>query len=250
MKKIITMILMFTLVFTLVMPATAEAKATPKLNKTRLTLTITQKKTKPTYKLKVKKTIKKIRWKTSNKKVATVSSIGKVTAKKKGNAVITAKVGKRTLRCKVTVKDTRKVKTPPSKTKKCNHVYEDHWTTFEEYYEYVPNAWRGSCYCGVFNDEDSYRQHVFEVSVYRGANLTKEERQIGVHGNHVKAATGVKIINGKQYAFIKTEYIDKRTCTKCGKVLENVWDTPEAMKSNYPNGRMTPVDPYAAPVAE
>lgn len=83
MKKIITMIIMFTLVFTLAMPMTVEAKAAPKFNKTKLTLTITQKKTKPTYKLKVKKTSKKIKWKTSNKKVATVSKTGRVTAKKR-----------------------------------------------------------------------------------------------------------------------------------------------------------------------
>lgn len=45
----------------------------------------------------------KARWKSSNPKVATVSSKGKVTAKKKGTATITAKVGKTTYKCKVTV---------------------------------------------------------------------------------------------------------------------------------------------------
>lgn len=45
----------------------------------------------------------KATWKSSNPKVATVSSKGKVTAKKKGNATITAKVGKTTYKCKVTV---------------------------------------------------------------------------------------------------------------------------------------------------
>ena len=45
----------------------------------------------------------KATWKSSNPKVATVSSKGKVTAKKKGTATITAKVGKTTYKCKVTV---------------------------------------------------------------------------------------------------------------------------------------------------
>lgn len=45
----------------------------------------------------------KATWKSSNPKVATVSSKGKVTAKKKGAATITAKVGKTTYKCKVTV---------------------------------------------------------------------------------------------------------------------------------------------------
>lgn len=94
---------------TLVTPMTVEAKAkTPKLNKTKLTLTITEKKTKPTVQLKVKNAPKRAKWKTSNKKVATVSKKGKVTAKKKGTAIISVKVAKKTLKCKVVVKDTRK----------------------------------------------------------------------------------------------------------------------------------------------
>ena len=48
---------------------------------------------------------KKIKWETSNKKIATVSSKGKVSAKKKGTATITAKVGKTTFKCKITVKN-------------------------------------------------------------------------------------------------------------------------------------------------
>lgn len=45
----------------------------------------------------------KATWKSSNPKVATVSSKGKVTAKKKGTTMVTAKVGKTTYKCKVTV---------------------------------------------------------------------------------------------------------------------------------------------------
>ncbi len=107
-KKSITVITMLVIILTLALPTTAQAAGKIKLNKTKATLTITQKKKNPTYKLKVKGTKKKVKWKSSNSKVATVSKSGKVTAKKKGTTTITAKVSKKTLRCKITVKDTRK----------------------------------------------------------------------------------------------------------------------------------------------
>jgi Bacterial Ig-like domain (group 2). len=42
------------------------------------------------------------------KKIATVSKKGTVTALKKGTAIIKAKIGRKTLKCKVIVKDKRK----------------------------------------------------------------------------------------------------------------------------------------------
>lgn len=53
--------------------------------------------------LSVKGTSKKVNWSTSLPSVASVSKNGKVTAKKEGTAVITAKIGKILLNCKVTV---------------------------------------------------------------------------------------------------------------------------------------------------
>ena len=46
----------------------------------------------------------KITYITSNKKVAVVNAKGKITGKKKGTAVITVKSGKKSVKCKVTVK--------------------------------------------------------------------------------------------------------------------------------------------------
>ncbi len=78
----------------------ASAAEKPKLNKSKLTLTVGQKKT-----LKVKNAgRKKVKWRSTNKRIATVSAKGVVKAKAKGRVVITAKVKGRTLRCKVTVK--------------------------------------------------------------------------------------------------------------------------------------------------
>lgn len=46
----------------------------------------------------------KVTYKTSNKKVTTVNGKGQITAKKKGKAVITVKAGKKSVKCKITVK--------------------------------------------------------------------------------------------------------------------------------------------------
>ena len=78
---------------------TVEA-ATVKISKTKYTMNKGEK-----YTLKVSGTKKKVKWSTSNKKVATVNSKGKVTAKKKGTATITAKVGSKKYKCKITVED-------------------------------------------------------------------------------------------------------------------------------------------------
>lgn len=56
-----------------------------------------------TKQLKITGTKTKPKWTTSRKSVATVTSSGKVTAKSKGSTTITAKVGKKSYKCKITV---------------------------------------------------------------------------------------------------------------------------------------------------
>lgn len=73
--------------------------ASLKLNRNKIALTSGQ-----SYNLKVMGTKKKVKWSSSKKSVVTVNGNGKVTAKGKGSAVITARVGKQKLICKVTVK--------------------------------------------------------------------------------------------------------------------------------------------------
>lgn len=77
--------------------------AEPALNLTKATLT-KKKGANHTVQLKMQWVKGKVKWSSSNKKVATVNSKGKVTAKKKGTAKISAKVGGKTYKCKVTVK--------------------------------------------------------------------------------------------------------------------------------------------------
>ena len=69
-----------------------------KLSKTKATLTVGK-----TLKLKVKGA-KKVKWSSNNSGVASVSSKGVVKAKRVGSAKITAKVKKKKLTCKITVK--------------------------------------------------------------------------------------------------------------------------------------------------
>lgn len=69
------------------------------ISKKNLTLNVEEEAT-----LKVKGTKNKITWSSSDKSVATVSKKGKVIAKSAGTATITAKVGNKKLKCKVTVK--------------------------------------------------------------------------------------------------------------------------------------------------
>ncbi len=82
------------------------------LNKKKASLTVGK-----TIQLNVKGAKAKIKWSSSNKKVATVSTKGKVKGKKPGQAVITAKIGKNILSCKITVKKKTKAKTKGAKPK-------------------------------------------------------------------------------------------------------------------------------------
>ena len=89
------------MVMVLVLSAAGSAfAASPaKISKTKLTLTAGF-----SSALKVTGVKGKVSWKSSNPAVAKVSAAGKVTAVKAGSAVITARVNKTELKCKVTVK--------------------------------------------------------------------------------------------------------------------------------------------------
>lgn len=81
-----------------------KANAAVKLNRTSKTMYVGDKMT-----LQVTGTTKKVKWKSSNSAVAKVTSKGVVLAQKKGTAVISATVDKKTYNCKVTVNKTFKL---------------------------------------------------------------------------------------------------------------------------------------------
>lgn len=101
MKSILSRILVLSLLISFSCSSATESEAAAiKLNKTTLTLTVGSSST-----LKVKGVkAKKVKWSSNKKYIATVTSAGKVHAKATGNATITAKVSKKKLRCKVSVK--------------------------------------------------------------------------------------------------------------------------------------------------
>ncbi len=80
-----------------------------KLNRSKVTLSVSEKMT-----LRVSGTKAKVIWKSSDSKVATISKKGKIVAKKVGKATITAKVAKKTLKCRVTVREAKPVDETPA----------------------------------------------------------------------------------------------------------------------------------------
>ncbi len=99
-KRAVAFALIFIMALSLAGQGSDAATKKPKLNKKKISLYVGK-----TKKLKVKNTKQKVKWSSSKKSVATVSKKGKVKAKKKGKATITAKVAKKKLKCKVTVKE-------------------------------------------------------------------------------------------------------------------------------------------------
>lgn len=98
MKKFIFLFITLVLIITLAGPMQTVSAATIKLNQTKAKVI------KGDYLyLKVSGTKSKVSWNVKNKSIATITSKGKVTAIKTGSTTITAKVGKKTLNCKITV---------------------------------------------------------------------------------------------------------------------------------------------------
>ena len=97
-KRLLAVISAVILMTTMLIPAFQASAASVKLNKTKIVLVVGQ-----TYNLKVSGTKKTPKWSSSNKKIVSVTKKGVVKGLKKGTATITAKIGKKTYKCKVTV---------------------------------------------------------------------------------------------------------------------------------------------------
>jgi len=109
------------------------------MNKTKATLYVGK-----TMKLAVNGAKKKAKWSTSNKKIAIVDKKGKVTAKKAGTVTIKAKIGKKTYKCKLTVKKLDKgsveaLKKAKELLKKDFYSYEDLKQKLIKEYKYTNN---------------------------------------------------------------------------------------------------------------
>jgi uncharacterized protein YjdB len=98
-KKKIAIVL--TLILSISMIPTMDVSAAKKVKLSRTTVTIYVGKT---VTLKLKNNKNKVRWSSSNRNIATVTKKGKVKGKKAGKTTITAKVGKKKYRCRVTIR--------------------------------------------------------------------------------------------------------------------------------------------------
>lgn len=96
MRKVLSMLMVAIMLFTLA--PTQKAEAAVKLSKSSITI-----ETGKTATLKITGTTKKVTWSSNKKSVATVSTKGTVTAKSVGSATITAAVSGKKYTCKVTV---------------------------------------------------------------------------------------------------------------------------------------------------
>lgn len=101
-RRFFVILLCVTLLVPVTLPNITTTKvasaAKVKLNRSKLTLVVGK-----TKKLKVSGSKRKVKWKSNKKSVATVNKHGKVTAKAPGKAVITASIGSKKYKCKVTV---------------------------------------------------------------------------------------------------------------------------------------------------
>lgn len=103
-KKVLVIVFTIMLSISMIQLTNVSAATKVKLNKTKVTVYVGKIVT-----LKLKNNNKKAKWISSNKKIATVNNKGKVKGKKAGKATITAKVGRKKYKCKITVKAKKKV---------------------------------------------------------------------------------------------------------------------------------------------
>lgn len=228
--KIITIIMAIAMIAGTINPLRVEAasKKKPKLNKKTVTLIMSNRRKTPMTILKVKNAkTKKIKWKSSNKNVIRIKKSGrygiKITAKKAGKAKITCKTAGKKLTCKVIVKDKRKT---DNKKPKCEHEWAEKWATFELEGDYGPDA--RACNCGVFNNEEEFKLHLFHLGVYRGTmNTTKMHDETGIHGTRSRGTNSIEVHDNITHIMIKREYIEYYYCTKCNLTIGGAWDHPQ-----------------------
>lgn len=130
-RRILCILMMFALTLP-VIPTQVSAKSNIKLNKTYITLPRNK-----TFSLKLKGSKKKVKWTSNKKKIATVSKKGKVTAKKTGTAYITAKIGKKSYKCKVSVKSSTYInnKLSDAYNWQCEKIWNDGYCNIYHYIE-------------------------------------------------------------------------------------------------------------------
>ncbi len=167
-KKIVVVALVLMMAFA---AAPIKAQAAAALNTTSKTMSIGEKVT-----LRVYGATSKVKWSSSNKKVAAVTQSGQVTAKKAGTATIKAKVSKKTLKCKITVKK-------PAKTYESKVVYEDENAIIT--------------FTGISGDEGNYRIDLMVENLSK-RDLVIQVEDFSINGFMVDPICSMEISSGKK----------------------------------------------------
>lgn len=163
---------------------TVDAKSKVELNVTKKTLYKGS-----TYTLKVNGTTQKVKWSSSNQKIVTVSSKGKVKALKNGTAYIYAKVSKKKLKCKITVKTDKKVVK----------------VTYKRYKEYIKNEYKEK---SLIKGLNKYNQVIWKYTTPYFAESESNRTKCIVNGKIVYVFEGSALrtlnkSNGKKLWYLK-----------------------------------------------
>lgn len=168
-KKLLSLVIMICVILVSIAPVRTQAAV--KLSETRKTLEIGQSLT-----LKVKGTNQKVKWSSDDTWVAEVNKTGKVTAKNEGTATITAKVSKKALKCKVTVKH------PEIKVDKTT-VYEDNNVSI--------------VFTGITGDDDGYDINL-EIQNLSSRSLEVQVNETSINGYMVDPTCSIEVAAGKK----------------------------------------------------
>lgn len=168
-KKLLSLIIAMCVILTVITPMKSQAAV--KLSATRKTLDVKQSVT-----LKVSGTAQKVKWSSSDTWVASVNQSGKVTAKNVGSATITAKVSKKTLKCKVTVKY------PEIKVDKTT-VYKDDNVSI--------------AFTGITGDDDGYDINL-EVDNLSKRSIVVQVNETSINGYMVDPTCSIEVSAGKK----------------------------------------------------
>ena len=179
-KKLLPILMVMCMALSLITPVHTQAAV--KLSETRKTLEVGQYLT-----LKVKGTSQKVKWSSDDTDVASVNQSGKVTAKNVGSATITAKVSKKTLKCKVTVKY------PEIKVDKTT-VYKDDNVSI--------------AFTGITGDDDGYDINL-EVDNLSKRSIVVQVNETSINGYMVDPTCSIEVSAGKKAKdTMSSEYSD------------------------------------------
>lgn len=194
MKKIDKALVMFlALVMVIsILPVRADAATKVKLNKTQTTIYVGGSTT-----IQIQGTKKSAKWSTSNSKIATVTSKGKVTGKKNGTATITAKIGQKSYKCIVTVKNPYLNSSKKTLTVGETFTLKITGTTAK--------AWSSN------DNEVATVNSKGKVTAIQAGTAT-----ITCTGTNEKKYKCIIVVNYKQHEHVYEEHIIEPTCTEIG----------------------------------